>query len=91
MFEGSFNVPDYTWSEFFRKLEYKMEDHGGILIRVPRTYPSSQLCSCCGKQNRNVKDLTIRTWTCPECGTKHDRDVNAAVNILAKGLEMLAS
>ena len=75
----------------FRKLEYKMEDHGGILIRVPRTYPSSQLCSCCGRQNSKVKDLTIRAWTCPECGAEHDRDVNAAVNILAKGLDMLAS
>ena len=85
------SISDASWGEFFRKLGYKMEDHGGILIRVPRTYPSSQICSCCGKQNRNVKDLTIRTWTCPECGTKHDRDVNAAVNILAKGLEMLAS
>ena len=85
------SISDVSWSEFFRKLEYKMEDHGGILIRVPRTYPSSQLCSCCGRQNSKVKDLTIRAWTCPECGAEHDRDVNAAVNILAKGLDMLAS
>lgn len=69
----------------------KVADRGGILIKVPRTYPSSQRCSCCGRQNRKVRDLTIRNWTCPACGTKHDRDMNAAVNILAKGLEMIAS
>ena len=85
------SISDASWSELFRKLEYKMEDRGGILIKVPRTYPSSQLCSCCGSQNSKVKDLSIRAWTCPECGAVHDRDVNAAVNILAKGLEMLAS
>ena len=85
------SISDASWSELFRKLEYKMEDRGGILIKVPRTYPSSQLCSCCGRQNSKVKDLTIRAWICPECGAEHDRDVNAAVNILAKGLEMLAS
>jgi putative transposase len=85
------SISDASWSEFFRKLEYKMEDRGGTLIRVPRTFPSSQKCSCCGRQNRAVRDLSVRTWICPECGTKHDRDVNAAVNILAKGLEMLAS
>ena len=85
------SISDASWSEFFRKLEYKMEDRGGTLIRVPRTFPSSQKCSCCGRQNREVRDLSVRTWVCPECETKHDRDVNAAVNILAKGLEMLAS
>ncbi len=85
------SIADASWSEFFRKLEYKMGDRGGILIKVPRTYPSSQRCSCCGRQNRKVRDLSIRSWICPECGTQHDRDVNSAVNILAKGLEMLAS
>ena len=85
------SISDASWSEFYKKLEYKMEDHGGTLVRVPRTYPSSQLCSCCGYQNREVMDLSIRAWRCPECGAEHDRDVNAAVNILRKGLEILAA
>ena len=85
------SISDASWSGFYRKLEYKMEDHGGTLVRVPRTYPSSQLCSCCGYQNREVMDLSIRAWRCPECGAEHDRDVNAAVNILRKGMEILAA
>ena len=85
------SISDASWSEFCRKLEYKLEDRGGILIRVPGTYASSQICSCCGKKNPRVKDLSVRKWICPECGAKHDRDVNAAVNILEKGLEILAS
>ena len=85
------SISDASWSEFYRKLGYKMADHGGTLVKVPRTYPSSQRCSCCGKKNRKVRALSIRTWTCPACGAKHDRDINAAVNILTKGLEMLAS
>ena len=85
------SISDAAWSEFYRKLEYKMADHGGILVKVPGTYPSSQRCSCCGKMNRKVRDLSIRSWKCPECGAGHDRDINAARNILEKGLEMLAS
>ena len=84
-------IGDASWSEFNRKLEYKMADHGGILVKVPRTFPSSQRCSCCGRKESKVKDLTVRKWKCPACGAEHDRDVNAAVNILNKGLEMLAS
>ena len=85
------HISDASWSELCRKLEYKIADHGGILIKVPRTYASSQICSCCGRKESKLKDLRIRRWKCPSCGTKHDRDVNAAKNILEKGLEMLAS
>ena len=85
------SISDASWSGFYRKLAYKMEDHGGTLVKVPRTYPSSQLCSSCGYRNRDIKDLSIRAWTCPECGAVHDRDVNAAVNILRKGLEIMAA
>ena len=84
-------ITDASWSGFYRKLEYKMADHGGVLIRVPKTYPSSQRCSCCGKIIHKVRDLSVRRWTCPVCGAEHDRDINAAKNILEKGLEMLAS
>ena len=84
-------IADASWSGFYRKLEYKMADHGGVLVRVPKTYPSSQRCNCCGKIYREVRDLSVRRWTCPDCGAEHDRDINAAKNILEKGLEMLAS
>ena len=68
-----------------------MADHGGKLVKVPRTFASSQLCSCCGKKEPKVKDLSVRRWKCACCGTIHDRDVNAAINILNKGKEILAS
>ena len=85
------SIGDASWSEFYRMLGYKMADHGGVLVKVPRTFPSSQLCSCCGYKNPKVRDLSVREWRCPECGVTHDRDVNAAINILKKGKEILAS
>ena len=75
----------------YRMLEYKVTDHGGILVKVPGTFPSSQQCSCCGKKEPKVKNLSVRRWKCAACGTIHDRDVNAAVNILNKGKEILAA
>lgn len=83
------SISDVAWSEFFRQLEYKMSEHGGTLVKIPTFYPSSQTCSYCGYKNPLVKNLAAREWTCPDCGTHHDRDVNAAVNILNKGLELL--
>lgn len=85
------SISDAAWSEFFRQLEYKTAEHGGIVVKVPTFYPSSQVCSCCGYQNPIVKNLAIRQWDCPKCRAHHDRDSNAATNILNKGLEMLAS
>lgn len=85
------SISDAGWSEFFRQLEYKTAERGGILVKVPTFYPSSQTCSSCGYQNPLVKDLAVREWDCPDCGAHHDRDSNAAINILNKGLEMLAS
>lgn len=85
------SIGDVSWSEFYRKLEYKLEDRGGVLVKVPRTFPSSQLCFNCGSRNHAVKDLSIRTWRCPVCGEVLGRDTNAAINILEKGMGMLAS
>lgn len=83
-------ISDVSWSEFFRQLEYKMSERGGIVVKVPTFYPSSQTCSCCGYKNPLVKNLSVRDWDCPKCGAHHDRDCNAATNILSKGLEILA-
>jgi len=73
-------IGDVSWSEFFRQLEYKCEWYGKTLLRIGQFEPSSKMCSVCGLINRDLK-LSDREWTCEECGTLHDRDVNAAINI----------
>lgn len=83
-------ISDSAWTEFRRQLKYKAEWYGGKVIEVDRFYPSSQLCSVCGFKNTELKNLSIRKWICPECGAKHHRDHNAAVNILNEGLRQLA-
>ena len=83
------SISSVSWSKFFTMLEYKAKWYGRIITKAPTFYPSSQMCSCCGYKNTDVKDLKIRKWTCPECGTVHDRDFNAAVNILNKGLALV--
>lgn len=82
------SISDVSWSKFIAMLEYKASIYGTEIIKVPRYFASSQLCSCCGFQNPKVKDLEIRNWTCPKCNTYHDRDVNASKNILNKALEI---
>lgn len=81
------SISDASWSEFFRQLEYKAELHGGEILKVDTFYPSSQICFNCGYQNTEIKNLSVREWTCPRCGTYHDRDINAAKNILHKALK----
>jgi putative transposase len=82
-------ISDASWSEFRRQLEYKADWHGRTVIAVDRFYPSSKTCSACGKVAAKLP-LSIRDWTCAACGTLHDRDVNAAINIRAAGLAVLA-
>lgn len=80
---------DVSISEFIRQLEYKARWYGKTISKVDRFYSSSQLCSKCGYKNSEVKNLSIREWISPECGTYHDRDVNSAINILNEGLRLL--
>ena len=83
------NITDASWSRLVYMLTYKANWYGRTVIKVPNNYPSSQLCSICGYKNSITKDLAIRKWVCPKCGTVHDRDINAAQNILSKGIETL--
>ena len=80
---------DISISKFISMLEYKAKWYGRKIIKVNRYFPSSQLCNSCGYQNRELKDYSIREWICPSCGNLHNRDFNAANNILDKGLELL--
>ena len=81
-------IASVSWSKFFDMLEYKAAWYGNDIIRIPTMYPSSQTCSCCGYKNPLVKNLSVRDWECPECHAKHNRNTNASINILRKGLMM---
>jgi putative transposase len=82
-------ISDCGWGEFRRQLEYKCERYGRHLIVIDRWYPSSKTCSACGHLLAELS-LSTRHWTCPSCRARHDRDINAAKNILAAGLAVAA-
>jgi putative transposase len=82
-------ISDCGWGKFRRQLEYKCERAGRRLVVIDRWYPSSKTCSACGHLLASLS-LSTRAWQCPSCGTRHDRDVNAAKNILAAGLAVSA-
>ena len=83
------SIASVGWSQFLTMVQYKMERAGKYFRKISRWYPSSQTCGCCGYKNTDVKDLGVRKWKCPKCGTWHDRDVNAQQNIYKIGAKML--
>ncbi len=85
------SIGDASWYEFVRQLEYKAKWYGRTLIKVNTWYASSQICSHCHQKFPYTKDLSIRTWTCPNCHIQLDRDINAALNILHEGMKQISS
>lgn len=83
-------IQDCGWYELTRQLQYKAEWNERRYVKIGRFYASSQICNCCGYVNSETKDLSVREWICPQCGAVHDRDVNAAINILNEGLRLLS-
>jgi putative transposase len=84
------SIQDAAWSTLVSMIAYKANWYGKTFHKIDRFYPSSKTCSCCSAKVDSLP-LSIREWTCAGCGTVHDRDLNAAVNILHKGLDDLYS
>ncbi len=82
------SISDVSWSEFVKQLQYKAEWYGKDIIKISPWNPSSQTCHICGHKNPKIKDMKIRDWDCPQCHNHHDRDMNAAINILNEGLRL---
>lgn len=84
-------IADSSWGEFCRQFSYMAEWQHKAVVEIGLLFPASQLCSYCGTQSPAVKDLSIREWKFPVCGTAHDRDINTAQSILKEGLRILQS
>ena len=83
------SVADDGWGMFVTFLKYKLEETGKRLVKVNKFFASSQICNVCGYKNTATKNLSIRAWDCPECGTHHNRDINAAINIRNEGMRLV--
>ena len=84
-------ISEVSWSQFKELLEYKAVWYGKKVITVSMTFASSQLCSACNYQNKAVKNLSVRTWTCPSCNAVHDRDINASINLRNEAIRLLTA
>lgn len=80
---------DVPFTNFIETMSYKAKWQGKKVIKIDRYFPSSQVCSDCGYQNKTLKDLSVREWICPKCNAHHDRDINASINIKNEGIKIL--
>ena len=85
----AYSISDVRWSQLLTFIKYKCQWYGKEFKQVDRFYASSKICSCCGTYHKDIVDsLSVREWICPDCGAHHDRDINAAINILIKALSV---